>query len=617
MLNSLARRLFDRFAAFRNDRRGQISVMFYFIGGATIIAVGAAVDYTRAATQRSNLQQATDSTVLAMAHGYLTPTSTSVTLADPTQSYLTSAMNAVASTALTKTYTANGQSGGLNMPKVKKITLSNANTQICIDTSMIIPTTLMTVVGTQYLAVGASACAQAGGTFEVALALDNSGSMSESAGGQAKIDALQSAANSLIDILIPDGTVKPNAAISIVPFTALVNVGSSQSAAFLDVLGKSSIHWQNFHIPSTVNFKPTSKLTLFANMNSVSWGGCVEDRPPPYTTTDTAATTAAPDTMFVPFLSPDDPGAIDNKTCSGLKCETDDNNYTFYNSYLADDQVSSAGGTCTSTSNKDYIAYDKSSKAPDGTTNIYPGGTMTMACKYQNVTPKQYNSGTGLTSGPNFLCSSQAITPLTTNKTVLENAINAMAAGGSTNVATGFMWGWRTISPVVNPFPVLTPATIGPQAPKTYNYGPPENTKVVILMTDGFNSWTSNSSSPWLSTYESFGYYKNNRISSYSDADATVPGSKACSGTNTTSSTYRCQMDNVTLEACKNAKAAGVVVYTVAFTVASDPIDAAGINLLKTCATDSSKYFLATDSTTIVTAFQQIAQAISSLRVSQ
>ena len=37
----------------------------------------------------------------------------------------------------------------------------------------------------------------------------------------------------------------------------------------------------------------------------VTWAGCVEERPDPYMTTDTAASTTTPDTLFVPYFYPD------------------------------------------------------------------------------------------------------------------------------------------------------------------------------------------------------------------------------------------------------------------------------------------------------------------------
>lgn len=603
--------LYQCASKFLKDRKGQAAITFGIAAVPLLIAVGSAIDYGRAVTARSALQQATDATALAIAHGYLSITSTSLTLTTPTQTYLTGAMNSPAPSGVTVTY--NGVTGTVNAATLNNISLSQNNTELCIKTTMIIPTMVMSIARFTYMTVGANACAQSGQTYEVALVLDNSGSMAELAGGQSKMASLITAASQLVDILIPSGTATPTTAISVTPFTALVNVGPNTAASYLDTLGQSSIHWQNFHRPNGTSWKPTSKFDLFNAMKSQSWGGCVEDRPYPYITTDTAASSSVPDTLFVPFLSPDDPGATTSSS-TGYSCYPASGScgysvppYIFYNSYLSDSGSSTTVGNCTAGSA--YASADNATgTGSDGVYNQYSGSGMTMVCKYKGSTVSSLNRGTGLLTGPNYLCSSQQLTPLTTSNSSLKTAIGNMVAGGSTNLATGFMWGWRTISPVVNPFPTASILPIGQQNPKSYNGNVPVNNKIIILMTDGFNSWTSNPYSPWQSTYESFGYYVNNRLSNYASG---------CSGSSTTSSTFRCQMDAVTLEACTRAKAAGITIYTVGFTISSDPIDAQGISLLKSCASDPSKYYQASDGTGIVSAFQQIASAIQNLRLAQ
>lgn len=592
-------------SSFLRGRTGSVGMTFALSFIPALLATGAAVDFSRAVAQRTILQQATDATTLATAHTFLSPSSTNSSLTTFAQAYL---------------------SGLMNGATVTSVAISQNSTKVCISATITVPTAVMKIVNLTTVPVSANACSQTGQTYEIALALDNSSSMSKSAGGQSKMDSLKTAAQKLVSILIPSGTTNPKAAISIVPFTSMVNVGTSQQAAFLDKAGTSSIHWQNFHRPTGKNlFVPTTKFDLFTGMNA-SWGGCVEERPVPYVTTDTAATTKTPDTMFVPYLAPDDPGDLNS---SGYACyPTGSSNcgkqlppYIFTNSYLSDTGSSTSIGVCNK-SNAYSDADTATTYAGDNQTNIYPGSGLTMVCKYKGTTPTSSSTlFSGVTSGPNLLCSSQALTPLTTDTSVLNTAINNMQANGSTSLVTGFMWGWRSISPVVNPFPTTSTAAIGPKNPKAYGYGPPTNNKILILMTDGFNSWTplaanGTALNQFGSLYEGFGFYANNRIASYSSANGSVPGSTTCSGTTTTKDTYRCQMDNVTLEACTNAKKAGVTVYTIGFSVSSDPIDTQGLALLKACATDPSFYYPASDSTSIVTAFQQIAARIQNLRLS-
>ncbi len=97
--------------------------------------------------------------------------------------------------------------------------------------------------------VVATACAmpQGGGTFEIALVLDNTGSMGEhTSSGDTKIQAAKNAAVALIKQLNAPGAA-PMASFSVVPFTTSVNVGAGfQTASWMNTGGASSIHWQNY-----------------------------------------------------------------------------------------------------------------------------------------------------------------------------------------------------------------------------------------------------------------------------------------------------------------------------------------------------------------------------------
>ena len=589
------------------DKRGGVAMTFGLVFLPSMLVAGAAVDYSRSAAQWSNLQQATDATALTTAHSYLNSTSTTSNLQTFAQTYIAGLMNGA---------------------QVTSVAIGANNTQVCVATTLNVPTVFMKIVRINSVTVSTHACSQVGSTFEIALALDNSGSMAESAGSQSKIQALQSAATQLVSTLIPSGTTLPHAAISIVPFTSMVNVGGSTTASFLDTAGGSSIHWQNFHRPAgSTLFQPTSKLSLYSAMSpAVAWGGCVEERPVPYTTTDTAASSSTPDTMFVPYFAPDEPGPVDSGGSTTFSVSSGSGfgwggggssnpTYTFYNSYIADNGSPTTVGVCGKSTA--YAAADNvTTYSGDGQTNIYPQSGLSMVCKYSGTKASSASTSVGLPSGPNMMCNSQQLTPLTTNTSTLNTAINAMQASGSTDLAAGFMWAWRSISPVVNPFPTTSTATIGPQNPKSY--GPQtNNTKIIILMTDGYNSWTSASNNPFLSLYEAFGYYANQRIASYSTANPAVRGSTTCSGSTTTSSTSRCQLDNVTLEACQNARNAQVLIYTIGFSIPSDPIDSQGLNMLQNCATNTSNYYTASDSAGIMSAFQQIAASIQNLHLTQ
>jgi hypothetical protein len=64
---------------------------------------------------------------------------------------------------------------------------------------------------------------------------------------------------------------------------------------------------------------------------------------------------------------------------------------------------------------------------------------------------------------------------------------------------------------------------------------------------------------------------------------------------------------------CANVKAAGITLYAVQVNTGGDPTS----TLLQNCASDSSKFFLLTSSSQIITTFNQIGTALANLRVAK
>jgi hypothetical protein len=73
-------------------------------------------------------------------------------------------------------------------------------------------------------------------------------------------------------------------------------------------------------------------------------------------------------------------------------------------------------------------------------------------------------------------------------------------------------------------------------------------------------------------------------------------------------------MDERTLTACNNIKAAGVTIYTVAFEMAGED---AGLGLLQSCASDEDKYFAPNSDSELISAFKAIGKDISELRITK
>lgn len=556
------------FARYARHDGGNVAMILGLSMLPLALAVGGTVDYSRASMARDQLQAATDSATI---------------------NRTLDAKNGVSMSTIGTQIKAQviAQTGDPNVTLPNDPTLSSDGTTMCVDTSSYSPNAFMKIVRIATVPIAAHSCTSFNlDTFEIAIVIDNSGSMANSAlNGQTKMQAAISSAKSLVATMSATPAAAPRTAFSIIPFSNLVNVGNANATKpFMDVNGKSSIHFKSFQMPVTAPWLPTSKFQMNTLVGS-GWYGCVEERPVPYMTTDIAATTAIPDTLYVPFFYPDE-----NDANSGSIAD-----------YLDDN-----GGSCTSND----VYY----KADQNNTTLKDG--QSKVCKYKNGVKKSGNSlfGNGYPLGPNVTCTANALTPLTTDTSAVNSAIDAMVATNDTNIMVGVMWGWRTISPN-GPFNASAGANaLGPQVARPYNYTSPsggKNHKTVVLLTDGDNDWVGMSgntvgSDNNKSSYGAFGFFAENRI-----RGAAQP---------TTPSNAYAQLNAITLEACTNAKTAGIEIYTVGLT-ASDGISAAGQSLLQSCATTDKPgeqhAYVAADGTQLTAAFQKIATSMSSLRVSR
>lgn len=518
---------------FRNAS-GSVAITFALAAMALVTVVGAAIDYSRATQLRARLQAVTDSAALNMVRQAASLSDTNLRAA--IQNQLNAALPGVTIT-------------------IDSMTVGASRTSLALVTSAPSTNSVMPAFTPGSLRVNASSQAAVGNdTFEIALVVDNSGSMASSAGGASKMQSAKDAANGLIDAMMANASAAARTKFSVVPFTLVVNIGSQYATqTWMDTQAKSSIHWQNFE-PPPASWGTVTRFNLFPAMG-VSWGGCPETRPGNWGVTDAAPTSSIGDSLFVPMAAPDEPGN------GGATTYTfGSTSWSYPNSYLNDNP-----GSCSS----DITATSNYTRA------------QAKVCKYTSPTGLNLSNG----RGPNFNCTAQPLTRLTNSTTTLHTAINAMTANGNTNLLEGFMWGWRTISPNL-PFP------------DGRAYGTANNRKIIILLTDGMNMWAAQNNHN-KSSYSAFGYYTNNRLGTTAVDEASA----------------RALIDAKTLTACTNAKTQGITVYTVGFSVAGAEIDAAGLDLLKKCATSDSTAFVANNSSQIIAVFEEIARNLGSLRL--
>lgn len=245
------------FRRFASEDKGAVALMFGLTGLVLLVLVGGSVDYSRAATERTRLQTAVDATGLALVH---LPAGTSATaLQQQAQAFFNGVYK---------------PTPGFPSPR---LTASAISSGIQINVSNDVPLTMLALLGTNSWTVGAQSQTIYGKSkVEIALVLDNSGSM----GQDGKIEALKGAVSDLIDQLkktvVNTGDVK----LSLIPFNTQVNIGTSYK-------NNANLRWDvsvtNQQIKNYIkNYGISSSAPTQSN-----WPGCISDRDDTYQDFDT------------------------------------------------------------------------------------------------------------------------------------------------------------------------------------------------------------------------------------------------------------------------------------------------------------------------------------------
>jgi Flp pilus assembly protein TadG len=301
---SLLTRIVRSASAFRKSRDGNVAVILALAAIPTVSIMGMAIDYTRAVSARSAMQEAADATSLMLAQDAANLTAAQLTTQAQTYFnalYTASAASGVTGVSVAATYTANSGSGST----------------VLVTTSANLPTDFMKIAGFSQMTVNTTSTATWGNTkLRVALALDNTGSMADAG----KMTALQGGANSLIDTLSATATNNGDVYISIVPFATGVNMGASayKNSGYID--------WSNWSPNGSTEAGMTcgggggggggwggggwggwgggGSQTCGSSNNTSLWNGCVMDRgnqaAPASTNDDTTSTAPTSGTTLFP-----------------------------------------------------------------------------------------------------------------------------------------------------------------------------------------------------------------------------------------------------------------------------------------------------------------------------
>jgi len=387
-----------------------------------------------------------------------------------------------------------------------------------------LPTALLGIFGIHEMDVASAIeVTRENKALEIVMVLDNTGSM----GSSGKLGAMKEAATSLVNILYGDNPNPDKLHIGLVPFAAGVNVGTDFPTTALDMTGASSIHDENFEFNTDPNVN--NLWDLYDQINNRSWTGCVQTRPEPLDEVDTPPSSGVPDTLWVPWFAPD---------------ERNTNKYV--NNYLSD-----VNGGNDAARQRDIEKYD--------------GAWVNSSSR-----------------GPDAGCTMRPVTPLTNDKDLLIDSIDAMNANGVTHIPVGLAWGWRVISP-------------GEPFTEAREYDDQTVDKAIVLLTDGSNVLGTLNNDLNRSRYTAYGYIGQGRL-----------------GT-TNKSAAEARLDPKTAEICENIKDEGIRLYTITFKVSN--LDTQ--ELMEECATSPALYFDSPSNEQLQTIFQAIARDLSNLRLSR
>ncbi len=413
---SLAARLRSQVRHFATAREGNIAVIFALASLPIVGLIGAAVDYSRANAIKADLQSSLDATALMISKSAATQS------ADELQTSAQAYFDAVfkhpeaKSTKITASYKTDGGSA------------------VTVDGSTIIKTEFTQVMGfSEVHVLSSSTVAWGTSKLQVALVLDNTGSMSSSG----KIGALKAASRNLLKQLEAAAQKDGDVRVSIIPFANGVNVGKdNKDATWLDWSyfsnsggsgwdsgGGSSSGWSSGSSGS--GSSGSSSSGSGSSGSGSSWSGSGGSY---------------------------SGGGSSTGNCSWSNCWSSSNSSWSSNSGSTD---KSRWQGCVMDRDQDYDV--------------------------QNTTPATSNKPTLF---PTVYSTSCPVTlmPLSYDWAALRQKVDSMSPQGTTNQTIGLAWGWQALSQGV---PLSAPV-----ADK-------DTKRIIILFTDGLNTenrWTTDAS---------------------------------------------------------------------------------------------------------------------------
>lgn len=568
---------------------GNVAVTAAMLAFPLLAATGAAIDFARLNSMKSQYQQAADAAVLAATAQHRISDSKRKKIAD-------------------QVFLANLK-GSTNKDVGKLVILDDGfRYEAKADVALF----MMHTVGIIDPKVDVVAeVGKAVKNVEIALVLDTTGSM------EPHMTAMKNGAKSFVDTIetASGGTAK----FAVVPFVAAVNVGrrlsnneldrngdsqhhasfhenkniyfedgatcgspappdgnSTQEGASLggflrELLGINSAHAQTTgafigSFPSgwtstgPCNYVSPPKLNHFDFYTDMGqrWKGCVEARPGDLDVSNDPAT-GDPNTKWVPYFWPDE--------------ETRGTPVMTHNHYFGS-------------------GYGNVKPVPD----LLPFNfAWTMdPMKYQSTFSFDVDNSAPTTLGPNKACPDEVL-PLNADMSIVRSKIDSLSHwnDGGTIASEGVAWGMRMLTP---------------EAP--FRQGAPvseEIHKVLVLFGDGRNEMPINiDNSPMITDYGAYGYGGESNVASRGFMASVYPMESGSARMAEIQKQTQAMLDERMRLACDNAKDEDITVLTILF----NETDAATQAVYRDCATDTDGALVASNTAGLDAAFDAIANKI-------
>ena len=256
--------------AFVKDQRGSTIPLFAVCMFAIFAAAGAAIDYSRAATARTEMQAALDATA--------------ITLSKEADGLSAAQLTARAQAIFQANFK---DAQAKNIAVQPTYTNVNGTYKLAMEATGALDTTVFHIFGRNTMSIKADTQVEWGmRRLELALALDNTGSMAQ----LGKIDALKTATHNLIDTLKAASKKKDDIRVAIIPFTTFVNVDPNKNKK------ASWIDFSDWSETTSTAYEAGLSTDWVNKKTGNKWSGCVNDRAQPYDTQDTPPSGAA--TLF-------------------------------------------------------------------------------------------------------------------------------------------------------------------------------------------------------------------------------------------------------------------------------------------------------------------------------